>query len=59
MMVLTLVVMHALTGTFGAEIMAYVGGWSAKEMQHIQMASLHCLDSLFAKIQKNSALSVS
>ena len=55
MMVLGLVVMHALTGTFGAEMMAYVAGWSTKEMQHIsyEMASLHCLDSLlFAKIEK-------
>ena len=34
-MVLTLVFMHALTGTFWAEIMAYVGQWRANEMQHI------------------------
>ena len=33
MMVLGLVVMHALTGAFGAEMMAYVGEWRTKQMQ--------------------------
>ena len=34
-MVLTLVVMHTLTGAFGAEIMAFFGPWRANEMQRI------------------------
>ena len=29
------VVMHVLTGAFGAEMMAYIGGWRTKQMQHI------------------------
>ena len=32
---LAFVVMHVLTGAFGAEIMAYVGGLRPNEMQHI------------------------
>ena len=60
MKVLPLVVMHASTGTFGAEMMAYIGGWRTKQMQHIYMASLHCLDSiLFTKNHKKVSHSAS
>ena len=35
MTLLALVVTHVLTGAFGAEMMAYVGGLRTNEMQHI------------------------
>ena len=35
MTLLALVVMHVLTGAFGAEMMAYVGGLRTNEMQYI------------------------